>query len=110
MAAALRKHLVLDLQCVGAGALQHLDGAPHVQRIAEAGVGIDHQRSGKHLADRHDVIGELGQRYEAIVGNAEEAVGDAGAGDIGGVKAAVRHHARGERIGNARQDQCRAGL
>ena len=110
MAAALGEHLVLDLDRVGAGALQHLDGAPHVERIAEAGVGIDHQRAGKHLADRDDVVGELGQRDEAIVGNAEEAVGDAGAGDIGRAEAAIGHDAGGERIGDARQDQRRAGL
>ena len=73
MAAALGKHLVLDLDRVGAGALQHLDGAPHVERVAEAGVGIDHQRAGKHLADRGDVVGKLGQRDEPVVGNAEEA-------------------------------------
>ena len=46
------KHLVLDLDRVGAGALQRLDRAPHVERVAEAGVGVDHQRAGEHVADR----------------------------------------------------------
>ena len=37
-------------------------------------------------------------------------VGDAGAGDIGGAKAAIGCDARGQRIGDARQDQRGAGL
>ena len=53
---------------------------------------------------------ELAQRHEPVVGNAEEGVGDAGAGHIGGVEAAIGDHARGERIGHARQDHGRAGL
>ena len=73
MAAALGKYLVLDLDRVGAGALQHLDRAPHVERVAEAGVGIDHQRTGKHIADGGDVVDQLGERDKAVVGDAEKA-------------------------------------
>ena len=43
MAAALGKVLVLELDRVGAGALELADGAHDVERIAVAGVGIDDQ-------------------------------------------------------------------
>jgi hypothetical protein len=45
MAAALGKDLVLDLQRIGAGALEQLHRAYHVHGIAEAGIGIDHERA-----------------------------------------------------------------
>jgi hypothetical protein len=109
MPAALREDLVLDLQRVGAGALEQPDGAHHVQRIAEAGVGIDHQRPGKSLADRRHVLGELGQRDEPDVGDAEIGVGDARAGHIGDGKPQIRDHARGERVAHAGQQHGCAG-
>ena len=106
----LGEHLVLDLDRVSAGALQHLNGAPHVERIAEASVGVDHQRPGKHLADGDDMVGEFGQGDETIVRDAEERVGDAGARDISSTESAIGDHAGRECIGNARQDHSRAGL
>ena len=45
MAAALREILVLDLDRVGAGALEQADGALDIEGIAIAGVGIDDQMS-----------------------------------------------------------------
>ena len=93
--------LVLDLDGVGAGALQHLDRAGHVERVAEAGVGIDHDRPREHVTDRGNVVGKLRQRHEPIVGNPEVGVRDAGAGDIGGREAEVRNHPRRQRIGHA---------
>ena len=77
------------------------------ERVAEAGVGIDHQRARKRLADRRHVVGELGQRDQPVVGDAEKGVGDAGAGDIGGRKAQIGHHARRQRVADARQQQRR---
>ena len=82
----------------------------HVERVAEAGVGIDHDRARKHVADRGDVVAELRQRHQAVVGNAEIGVGDAGAGDIGGREAEVGHHPGGQRIRHAGQHDGRAGL
>jgi hypothetical protein len=109
MPAALREHLVLDLDRVGAGALEQLDGTPHVERVAESGVGIDHQRAGEDGTDRGNVVDQLGQGDQAVVGDAEIGVGNPGTGHIGGRKAAVGNHAGGKRIGDARQDQRRAG-
>ena len=109
MPAALGKDLVLDLERVGARALEQLDGAHHVQGIAETGVGIDHERPGKHRADRRHVLRELGHRHQPDIGHAEKGIGDAGAGDIGGGKALVGHDAGRQRIGDTRQQQRRAG-
>jgi len=109
MAAAPGKDLVLDLQGIGARALEQANGAHHVHGIAEAGVGIDHERAREYLADRRHVRCELAHRYQADVGDAEKRVGDAGAGDIGGRKALIGDDARRQRIGDARQQQRRAG-
>src|SRR5262245_36035033 len=109
MAAALGKDLVLDLQGIGARALEQGNGAHHVHGIAEAGVGIDHERARECLADCRHVRCELAHRYQADVGDAEKRVGDAGAGDIGGRKALIGDDARRQRIGDARQQQRRAG-
>ena len=109
MAATLGKDLVLDLERVGARAFQQLDGAHHVQGIAETGVGVDHERSGKDRADRRHVLRDLGHGHQPDIGNAEKGIGDAGAGDIGGGKALIGHDAGRERIGDTRQQQRRAG-
>jgi hypothetical protein len=110
MSATFGKHLILNLDGVGAGAFEQLDGAPHVECVAKAGVCIDHQRADKHLTNGAQVLDEFGQCDEAIVGDAEEGVGDAGASDVGGRKSTISHHPRGERIGHARQDQGCAGF
>jgi len=110
MAAAFGEHLVLDLDRIGAGALQELDGAHHVHGVAEASVGVDHQRPRKHLANGADVVRQLAERHQPVVGNAEIGVSDAGAGDIGGRKAEIGHDTGGERIAHARQDDGGAGL
>ena len=110
MAAALWEHLILDLDRVCAGTLEHLYRAAHVERIAESGVGIDHQRLGEHVADRGDVIDKLRERDETVVGNAEIRVRDARAGDVGGVEALVRDDPCRERVGDAGEQHRRARL
>src|SRR6185503_19121420 len=72
--------------------------------------GIDHQGAGEHLADRHDMIDQLAHGDEAVVRDAEEGVGDAGAGHIGRSEIAIRRHAGGERVGDTGQDQGCAGF
>ena len=109
MAAALGKDLILDLERIGARALEQLNGAHHVYGIAEAGVGVDHKRARKCIADGRYVFGELGHRHQSDIGNAEKRVGDAGAGDVGGGKALVGDDACRQRIGDPRQEQSRAG-
>ena len=54
MAAALGKILVLELDRVGAGALEQAHGALHIERVAIAGVGIDDQMGADAVADQRD--------------------------------------------------------
>ena len=103
MSAPLRKFLVLELDGIGAAALEHLDGAADIDRIAEAGVGIDDQRQRDNVAHRADVAGEFGQRDQADIRHAERRIGDAGAGDINRLEADILNDARGERVCRARQ-------
>jgi len=80
-----------------------------VRTIAEASIGIDHERAGECLTDRRHVRCELAHRHQSDVRDAEKSVGDAGAGDIGGRKALIGDNARGKRVGDARQQKGRAG-
>ena len=103
MPALLGKILVLELDGIGAAALEHLNGARHVDRIAETGVGIDDQRQRDHIAHGADVAGEFGQRDQADIRHAEKGIGDAGAGDVDRLEPDIFDHARGQRIGRPRQ-------
>ena len=82
MAAALGKILVLELDRVGAGALELADRAHDIERVAVAGVGIDDQVRVDAVADQRQRLGDLGHADEADVGPAEPGVGDGRAGDI----------------------------
>jgi hypothetical protein len=93
MAALLREHLVFDLDARSARAFHHLDGPHHVQSVAEAGIGIDQHRNLDRIRDGCDVIGDLGERRQTDVGNAEIHIGDAGAGDINGFEPEILDHA-----------------
>ena len=108
MAAALGELLILELDGVGARALQHLHRVGNVHRIAEAGIGIDDERYADAVAHRRDMRGELGERDEADIGHAEIGIGDARAGDIDGGEAKLLDHPRRERVGGARHDDARA--
>jgi hypothetical protein len=77
MAAALGRDLVFELDAVGARALQHAHRVAHVQRVAEAGVGIDDQRQAHRVADARRVVGYFMQAHEGLVGQPEPHVGDA---------------------------------
>ncbi len=59
MAAALGKHLVLDLDRVGAGALQQLDGAHACSAHCRSRCRHRPSTARKHLADRRDMVGKL---------------------------------------------------
>ena len=54
MAAALGKVLILDLNGVGAGALEQPHRALDIERIAVAGVGIDDEMRTDPIADQRD--------------------------------------------------------
>ena len=105
MPALLREDLVLDLHGGGAGAFEQAHRALHVERIAEAGVDVDDERQGAHVADPRRGLGELGHGQEPKVGHAELRVGDAGAGQIDRLVAEILDNARNQRVGGAGHQQ-----
>ncbi len=105
MAALLRKDLILDLEPGRACPFQHLYGAHHVDRISEAGVGIDQQGNGDRIRNRRDVVGDFGQRGQTDIGRAEIHVGDAGARDIDGLIAEILDDPREQAVGGAGENR-----
>jgi hypothetical protein len=110
VAAALGAGLVLQLHGVGAGALQRAHGVRHVDRIAEAGVGIHDQRQPHRVAQRRGGLRHLGKADEAEVRQAVELVGEARAAQVDGLEAELLDDARGQRVAGARHEQAAAGL
>src|SRR5262245_4580304 len=76
MAATLGEILVLELDSVGAGALERAHCAHDVDRVAVAGVGVDDQMRGYALADERQRLRDLRHRDEADVRAAEPSIGD----------------------------------
>ena len=103
MAAFLRKDLVFDLDAGGTRPLQHAHRAGHVDRVAEAGIGVDQQRQVDRVGDRGCRVRDLGQRRQPDIGRAQMHIGDAGARDIAGLEALLLDHAREHRVGGAGQ-------
>ena len=110
VAAAFGKVLVFELDGIGAGALQCLDGAADIDGIAEAGIGVDDQRQRHGIADGGDIVGKLGHRDQADIRHAEIGIGDAGAGDIDRLEADILDDPRRQRIGDAGQQNGLAPL
>ena len=108
MPATLRRHLIFELDGAGSGALQHRDRAHHINRISEAGIGIDQQRQRHGIGDRGDVIAQLGERHEADIGKSIAHVRDPGAGHVDRRKAVLRDHAREQGVRGAREKRGRA--
>ena len=104
VAAALGKILVLELDRVGAGALELADRAHHIERVAVAGVGIDDQVRADPVANERQRIDHLGHGDEADVGAAEPGVGDGRAGDIERREPGLARDQRGERIVDPRRN------
>jgi len=109
-AAALGEYLIFDLDRVGAGALQHLNVRRIVERIAEAVSASTMSGPKKHRADRETWSVSSVKVTRPLSGMPRDVLADARPGHIGRAEAAIRHHAGGERIGDARQDHRRAGL
>jgi hypothetical protein len=102
MPALLRADLIFKLNHVGTRALERASGVPHVNGVAEPGVGIDDQWQVNDIADCRRVLHKFGQGDECKVGQAEQRVGQAGAGQVDGFKAKIGNNARRESIGGAR--------
>lgn len=77
MAATLGANLVLQLDRAGPRPFQHADRVLHIERIAEAGIGIDHDRNVDDIPDRCRVLGDLGKVHEAETGKPQQRVGQA---------------------------------
>ncbi|MDQ0691345.1 hypothetical protein QF047_002305 [Arthrobacter sp. W4I7] len=71
VAAAFGVELVLDVQPGQAGVFDFLDGAGHVHRFAEAGVGVHDGREVRHAGDLPGTGGNFGEGGQADVGQAE---------------------------------------
>ena len=67
MAAAFGKGLVFDLQHGSACLLESAHGAHGVERVAEAGVGVDDDRNAHALGDAGQGVGHFGGGGQADV-------------------------------------------
>ena len=105
VAALLGEDLILDLDAGGARALERPHGPPHVEGVAEAGVGIGQDRHRDGIADRRHVVCDLAQGHEADVGHAERHVRDAGAGDIDRLVAEILDHPGEQGVRSAGQNR-----
>jgi hypothetical protein len=81
VAAALRKHLILEEQTGRARAMIELDRTQHVERVAVDSVDVDQHRTGGQSADAACRLGHIGLREIAEVGLAEQRRGDAETSD-----------------------------
>jgi hypothetical protein len=103
--AALRKSLILDLDGVGAGALQQPHRSLNVERIAVAGVGVDNQMSADTITDQLHRLDDLAHADETDVGAPKMRVCDACSGDVQRLEAGALGNQRGERIVHAGREQ-----
>ncbi|CFM03260.1 Uncharacterised protein [Bordetella pertussis] len=102
VAAALGKHLVFQLDGIGPGALQHPHGMPYIDRVAEAGVGVDDQGQLDRIADARGRVGHVAQADDAQVRRAVMHVGQARAGQVDRLEPLVRHDPGAHRVERAR--------
>ena len=99
--AALRVHLVLEVQAGEAGVLEHLHGAGDVHRLAESGVGVD---QGGQVGDARDLAGALGdlrERREADIRQPEVGA-EHRARDVDALEPLVLDEQGAERVEGAR--------
>jgi hypothetical protein len=101
--AALREHLVLDVEGgdAGGGVLAHC--AHDVELVAEAGVGVRDHRHADRGGDARRVLRHLGHRQQPVVGVAE-AGRRAGAGHVDGGEAGLLDDPGGQAVVRARGD------
>ena len=110
LAECARQHRVLDHQRGNAGGFQFLHRAHHVQRVAVAVVGIDHQRQLAGAVDAIGLGGEFRQRQHDQVGRAQHRERGDGPGEHADLEAEVLGDAGGDRImDRARMDAVVAG-
>ena len=74
VAATLRRDLVLEVDSGETGPFHLNDGSERVRRAAKAGIGIGEDWHARDRCDPCGRLGELGQRRERDVGDAEQCV------------------------------------
>ena len=77
--AALRMHLVLDIDAGKPRLLEHLHRVVHVHGIAVAGVGIGGQRDGEGAGQHPAMVDVFRKSHHPDIVDAEERIGNAGA-------------------------------
>jgi hypothetical protein len=107
MAAAFREILILELDCIGAGAFEQPHRALDIERIAVAGVGVDNEMRIDAVADQRHRLRDFGQTDEADVRAPEPRIGDRRARDIKRLETGLFGDQRRERIIDARRDENR---
>ena len=119
--AALREHLVLELDRGGARSLVAAHGAHDIGGAAEAGVAIDDERKGRGFGESKDVVDHVALCDQPDVGQSEVRQRAAGPGDVrGGVpgqldgasREPVEDPGRDDQAGTAEQriEPCRPRL
>jgi hypothetical protein len=109
VAAAFGEALVFQLDHRGAGALEGTHRALRVQRIAEAGVGVDDHRQRHALGDARQRVFHLGGGGQPDVGAAQPRVGDGRARQVQRLEAGLLGDQCRQRVVDARGQQ-RRGL
>jgi hypothetical protein len=100
---------ILDREPGHAGHFQLFHRALHVERVAVAVVGVDHQRQVAGAADALRLGGELGEREHDQIGRAQHGHRGHGAGEHAELEAQVLGDARGNGIEHrTRMDATRA--
>ena len=104
VAAALGRHLVLDVDRRHAARLVFAHGARHVELVAVAGVGIGDQRDADRARHDRRVVDHLAHGEQAEVGVATRGR-SAGAGHVDGLETGLLDQARADAVVGAGGDQ-----
>jgi len=103
VAAALGRGLVLEVDACHAGLDEPLHRVAHAKRVPVAGIGVAEEGDADGAGEIACIEHHLGEGGEAGVGDPEQAVGRATAGEVAGFEAGGLHHARLEGGARARQ-------
>jgi hypothetical protein len=100
--------LVLELDHRRTRTLEGAHRALRVQRVAEAGVGVDDDRHAHTLGDAGQRLFDLGAAHQPHVGAAQQGVGDRRTRQVQRLEAGLRRHQGAERvIDTGRQQRAR---
>jgi hypothetical protein len=105
VAAALGEGLVLELDHGRTGALEAAHRALHVERVAEAGVGVDDHRHAHAFGDARQRLLDFREGRQADVAAAEPGVGDRRTREIERLEAGLLGDERRERVVDAGREQ-----